>query len=362
MADYKPLNILTDLHAKESVAVSGTLNLNTTTAFVHADVSISQNGMYDVDNALHKIDQAIINFDTNIVNAVGGVINQYNASRYIFTGSFDEFGKSSINLTDRVTSGSTYFSTDKINNILVDVMIETDGDGKLRNDLLAYTIYASGSKLVIDLEAPAAQSLNYRLLVVNETTFSDNPSTNGSYVISGPTGATGPQGPKGDQGDIGPIGPQGETGATGPQGPKGDKGDTGDPGGPQGPKGDTGAQGPKGDVGISYLTLALNESTDSTEGYLAGVFFLDPGIAPSGSHITFVGHTQTENDILTVKVKKFEDTGSLGTASISSTSIGSTYLNVPAPTADPQYYEIYILNSGNGGGTVFLSTALLKIK
>lgn len=362
MADYKPLNVLTDLHAKLNAAISGTLNLNTTSAFVHADVAISQDGMYDVDNALHKIDQAIINFDTNIANAVGGVIKQYNSSRYIFTGSFDEFGKSTINLTDSVVSGTTYFAADKINNILIDVLVETDEDGRLKNDLLAYSIYASESKLFVDLEAPSAQNLDYRLLVVNETTFNDQPTNNGSYVISGPTGPAGAQGPKGDQGDIGPVGPQGEIGPSGSQGPKGDKGDPGDPGGPQGVKGDTGAQGAKGDVGTSYITLALNETTDSTEKYVVSTFMLTPDMAPSGSVVTFIGHCQTQNDTLVAKIKKIEDEESLGTVSIISTNINKVEMEIPAPQSNPQYYEIYILNSGNGGGFVFLSSAILKIK
>lgn len=93
----------------------------------------------------------------------------YNRLRYLTTSSLDINGEALINLTNTAVSGNAYFSTASLTEISVDVMVDTNGDGRYKQDLLAVELFNSASCLWVSVSAPAAMNRNYRLIAINES-------------------------------------------------------------------------------------------------------------------------------------------------------------------------------------------------
>ena len=309
------VSVLADLIAKQNITVSGSLSLKTTSSFVVPNVITSSDSLYDVDVALHRIDDSLQQFTANIANAFGGVVHEYNSRRYIFTGSLDSGGSAKINLTNIVPSGSTYFTTSSVNNISVDILLDTENNGKYKNDLVSYQLYQSSSNLYLEIDAAAASNVNYRLLVVNEETLDELPSQDGYKIIAGP------QGPSGSQGSVGPAGNNAK----------------------------------------SYITVVSNASTNNTSPTIVTNFLLTPTKAPSGFNIEFTGFNEKENSGMIIQLYDFISGSVLGSATITSTLPTTASFFVDAPIVNPQQYELRYYSSGSANNYIFLQTAILEL-
>jgi len=326
VADPIPLRILADLDAKQNVSVSGSLSIHTTSSFVVPQIITSSGNFYDVDAALHRIDEALQGFTSNIANAVGGVVEQLNYSKYTYTGSFDNSGTRTINLTTAVQSGSTYFSTADLDKISVDVLIDTNGDGKYYNDLVSCVIFADAGNVKITLDGPQAANKNFRLIVANEKTITGQETSGSSY----------------------PAGPQGPSGSVGPQGPSGSVG-------PQGPSGSQGA------TGKSYITVAFNRSTTSTIDAVATNFSLTPSRCPNGFNLDITGFSQTNTGMLIASLYALTSNSFVSSGSINSINPTTITLSAPASANNPEQYELRFKTSGSNGNTVYIQTAIAEI-
>lgn len=110
---------------------------------------------------------------TGLTNVGGGITaNQattaYDRLRFVTASVLDGQGVVEIDLTSQATSGSTYFNTSSLTQVTVDVMVDTDGDGRYKYDLIAVELFESSSNLWVRVDAPAAATRNYRLIAINE--------------------------------------------------------------------------------------------------------------------------------------------------------------------------------------------------
>lgn len=153
------LKVLTNLDNKQDVYVSGTLKINSDTSF-NASITRNADGMYDVDGAVHALDTAIENNYNNIQTA-------YESVRFQYTGSFNNSGVALLNLTN--LAGATYFADSNLKDINVQVLVDTENDGRYKNDLVSVELYVDGSSLMLTVDAPASPNKNYRVLAINET-------------------------------------------------------------------------------------------------------------------------------------------------------------------------------------------------
>lgn len=153
------LKIYTNLDSKQDVYVSGSQKLYSATSF-NASITRNGDGMYDVDGAVHALDTTIKNNYENVQAA-------YQSVRYQHTGSFNESGNALLNLT--TLAGALYFADSNLKDINVQVMVDTENDGKYKNDLVSVELYASGGSLMLNVDAPASAGKPYRVLAVNET-------------------------------------------------------------------------------------------------------------------------------------------------------------------------------------------------
>lgn len=155
------------------VVVSGNLMLSSSGAF--NSVLTSSNGMYNLDTALHAIDQTIQDKGAEIRSA-------YEAVRFRHFGTLGPMGLTRLNLTQLATSGSDYFASTNIKDITVDLLIDTNNDGNYRNDMASIVLFASGSSLYADIDAPSAAGNPFRFIAVNETLL-DVINTRASYNV-----------------------------------------------------------------------------------------------------------------------------------------------------------------------------------
>ena len=339
MSENPAVSVLSDLIATQNVTISGALDLSTTSSFTVANIVTSSDGFYDVDVAIHQIDESLQQFTQNIANAFGGVVNQYNSRRYVFTGSLNVSGAATVNLTTGAVSGSTYFTTASIDSISVDILLDTENNNKYRNDLVSYQLYVSGSDVLIDIDGISAPNANYRLLAINENGLDELPAQDGYRIIAGPQG---PAGPAGSQGSTGPSGSQG---ATGPQGPAG-------------PSGSTGATGADGK---SYITVAFNASTNLGVPTVATNFSLTPAKASSGFNLNIDGFNEKSDSGMIVQLYSLTTNTLLDTKTITDTTPVTVTMSASAPTNNPEQYELRYYSSGSVSNYVFLQTAVLEL-
>lgn len=110
---------------------------------------------------------------SGLTNVGGGITaNQattaYDRLRFVTSSVLNVNGAAEINLTTAATSGSTYFNTASLTNVTVDVMVDTNSDGRYKYELLAIELFASASNLWVLVDAPGAANKNYRLIAINE--------------------------------------------------------------------------------------------------------------------------------------------------------------------------------------------------
>jgi hypothetical protein len=165
MANERPLTIYTNLDAKQDINASGSVKVFTSESFNRTTIITSSAGMYDLDSALHELDQAIVDKGVEIKNA-------YEAVRYRKSDSLDNEGKALLNLTDLAAYGESYFNTGSLQDIAIDLLVDTNSDGKYKNDMASVQLYVSASALWAEIDAGGAPSAPYRFIAVNETVLS----------------------------------------------------------------------------------------------------------------------------------------------------------------------------------------------
>lgn len=150
-----------------TAAISGALQLSGATNFSYI-TSVTRNGggLYNVDAAIQALDIAVSGAVTSSSGGTTAIKNSYNALRVIRTGSLDVTGQATIDLT--ALGGATNFSIAQSASIALDVMVDTNNNGQLTNDLVAVRFLTSGSNLQVQIDGPASPSVPYRLIAVNE--------------------------------------------------------------------------------------------------------------------------------------------------------------------------------------------------
>lgn len=323
MANLDTVRVLSDLEAKQDVIVSGSLIITTTASFDTIPVVTSSGGGYDVDEALHQVNNSVYQTNVNIANAIAGFAAEYNKNRFTFTGSLDASGSKEINLTTSIVSGSLNFASGNLFDIAIDFLLDTNGDGKYRNDLTSYQIFASGSDLYVAIDAPASPNCNYRLSVQNQGSLSPVSGSNSVLIIAGPQG---------------PQGPQGVTGGTGANG----------------------TNGTNGTNGKSYITVASSLSTNNAIDTIASNFSLSPSQAPSGFYLDITGFTQNASYPMAVKLYDLSDNTLIDSDSINSTGSNTVRLNGSIPNVSNKQYELRYYSSGSSNNYVYLQTAIIE--
>jgi len=180
----RKIKILTDVDGKQDLAVSGALTVKADSTFVIPSISTSSDGFYSLNNAIHKIDQSLQEVNARVVSSVGNVLGQYNASRYVFSGYFDASGSATINLTRGSPSGSVYFTESEIGNLSVNILTDFDGDGIFTNNLVPFQIRPASGDLFLDIGAPSAPYVQYKVTVTNDSAIVDIPAQNDVYLVS----------------------------------------------------------------------------------------------------------------------------------------------------------------------------------
>lgn len=310
--EIRPVRVLSDLEATQDVTISGSLIITTTASFDAIPVVTGSNGSYDVDYALHQVNNSVYQTNANIANAIAGFADVYNKNRYTFTGSLDASGSKEINLTTSIISGSDNFASGNLFDIAIDFLLDTNGDGKYRNDLTSYQIFASGSDLFIAIDAPASPNCNYRLSVQNQSSLSPISGSNSVLIIAGP---------------------QGEQGAAGSDGTN----------------------------GKTFITVASNLSTNNIIDTVASNFALSPSQAPTGFYLDVTGFTQNSSYPMVVKLCDLASNSVIDSDSISSTSPNTIRLNGSIPNTSNKQYELRYYSSGSSSNYVYLQTAIIEI-
>lgn len=150
--------VTTELDASGSLFLSGSSN------FVYITGSTrNAQGLYNVDTAIHYLDTAISGVATAAGGGTAAIISNYNATRTVVTGNLVA-GTSTVILS---TVGGTQFAVGQIDNIALDIMVDTDSTG-YTNDLVAIKMFVSASDLNVQIDAPASATAKYRLIAVNE--------------------------------------------------------------------------------------------------------------------------------------------------------------------------------------------------
>ena len=100
-----------------------------------------------------------------------GVETAYNAVRFVTSSVLDANGYVEVNLTT-TANGATYFATEDLNKISVEVLTRPSGDSNYwNNDLVSVKLEVSASGLWAKIDAPAAPNASYRLIAINESDF-----------------------------------------------------------------------------------------------------------------------------------------------------------------------------------------------
>lgn len=128
-------------------------------AFTYIATPIVSN-KYDVNDAIRALDVAV----AAAVNAGSSDLNtlksNYDALRQVVTGTLSSG-------TALLTLAGAQFAAGQIDNLALDVMIDADNTG-YTNDLVAIKMFVDGAAVKVQIDAPAAASAKYRLIVVNE--------------------------------------------------------------------------------------------------------------------------------------------------------------------------------------------------
>jgi hypothetical protein len=313
--EVKPVKVLSDLEATRDVVVSGSLIITTTASFDTISVVTGAGGSYNVDYALHEVNNSVYQTNANIANAIAGFADQYNKNRYIFTGSLDASGSKEINLTTSIVSGSVNFASGNLFEIAIDFLLDTNGDGKYRNDLTSYQIFASGSDLFVSIDAPASPNSNFRLSVQNQSSLTPVSGSNGLLIIAGP----------------------------------------------QGPQGVAGAAGTNGANGKTYITVANNLSTKNTIDTVVSNFSLSPSQAPNSFYLDVTGFTENISYPMIVKLYDIAANTVIDSDFISTTNPYTIRLNGSIPNTSNKQYELRYYSSGSSNNYVYLQTAIIEI-
>lgn len=162
MANERPLKVYTVLDAKQDINASGSVKVFTSASFNRTSIVTSSAGMYDLDGALHELDQAIVDKGIEIKDA-------YEAVRFKKSDVLDESGKALLNLTSLASSGASYFTTGNLQDIAIDLLVDTEKNGRYKNDMASVQLYSSASSLWAEIDAPGASTAPYRFIAVNET-------------------------------------------------------------------------------------------------------------------------------------------------------------------------------------------------
>jgi hypothetical protein len=145
--------------ANKSFEVAADLFISGAADFSYINVS-RVSGKYDVDAAIQALDVAV----SGAVNAGSSDLNtlksNYDALRQVVTGTLSSG-------TALLTLAGAQFAAGQIDNLALDVMIDADSTG-YTNDLVAIKMFVDGASVKVQIDAPAAASAKYRLIVVNE--------------------------------------------------------------------------------------------------------------------------------------------------------------------------------------------------
>ena len=148
-----------------TLAVSGAMRLSGATDFSYITSVTRTNGLYNVDNAIQALDAAVSASFLQGSSNVTALKNAYNDLRAVVTGTLDGSGQAVVILT---TYSTASFAVGQIKNVALDIMVDSNNDGVLTNDLVAIRMFTSGSDLKVQIDAPATPSVPYRLIAVNE--------------------------------------------------------------------------------------------------------------------------------------------------------------------------------------------------
>lgn len=147
------------------LAVSGTLQLSGTSDFTYITGTLrNAGGLYDVDEAIHELDTKLSASATANTSGLTTLKAQYSKLRTVVTGTFTT-GQATVILT---SYDATEFAVGQIDNIALDIMVDSGSTGRYTNDLVAMELFTSGSDLKVQIDAPATPSGKYRLIAVNE--------------------------------------------------------------------------------------------------------------------------------------------------------------------------------------------------
>ena len=183
------IRILTSVDSRKDLTVSGSVSVKTNSQFVVPTILTASNGIYSLDDAMHQIDTSLQIANSRIVSSVGNVLNQYNSSRYVFSGYLDASGSTSIDITRGSPSGSAYFTTNDINNLSVNILTDLDGDGIFTNNLVPYQLRAISGDVYLNISAPSAPFVQYQATVTNNSAIVNLPVSGSSYLTT-QTGST----------------------------------------------------------------------------------------------------------------------------------------------------------------------------
>jgi hypothetical protein len=117
-------------------------------------------GKFDVSDAIHALDVAVSGAVSAGGSDVANLKASYDALRQVVTGTLSSGAA-------LLTLAGDQFAASQIDNLALDVMIDADSTG-YTNDLVAIKMYVDGSAVKVQIDAPAAASAKYRLIVVNE--------------------------------------------------------------------------------------------------------------------------------------------------------------------------------------------------
>jgi len=145
--------------SNKSLEVASDLFISGATDFSYIPVS-RVSGKYDVDAAIQALDVAVSGAVAAGGSDVANVKASYDALRQVVTGTLSSG-------TALLTLAGTQFAAGEIDNLALDVMIDADNTG-YTNDLVAIKMFVDGAAVKVQIDAPAAASAKYRLIVVNE--------------------------------------------------------------------------------------------------------------------------------------------------------------------------------------------------
>jgi hypothetical protein len=146
------------LSVANEASFDGAMKLSGST-FAYIATPISS-GKYDVNDAIRALDVAVSGAVSAGGQDLANVKASYDALRQVVTGTLSSG-------TALLTLAGDQFAAGQIDNLALDVMIDADNTG-YTNDLVAIKMYVDGAAVKVQIDAPAAASAKYRLIVVNE--------------------------------------------------------------------------------------------------------------------------------------------------------------------------------------------------